>query len=114
MSDSFITSTKQNIRSFLFLDYQQTDLSNLCTNNSCKNELCLQVNSTEINCLSIDENLTSITLDNMNSDLQNDIESLIDDDIYSQTANKRKISRYRPKNTILFSIIILGVLVTVS
>jgi hypothetical protein len=79
----------------------------------CKNEICLQINSTEINCLSINENLISNelkSLDNINSDIQ----SLIDDDIYSQLTNKRKKHRYIPTNTILFCIIILGVLVTVS
>jgi len=79
----------------------------------CKNKICLQINSTEINCLSIDENLISNELkplDNINSDIQ----SLIDDDIYSQLKNKRKKYRYIPTNTILFCIIILGVLVTVS
>jgi hypothetical protein len=84
----------------------------------CKDQICLQINSTEINCLSIDENLISnqlITSDNNNLDLQNEIQSLVDDDnIASQIANSRKKHYSRPSNTILFCIIILGILVTVS
>lgn len=42
------------------------------------------------------------------------MESLIDNDIVSQLANQRKKYRYRPSNAMLFGIVILGVLVTVS
>jgi len=83
----------------------------------CKDKICLQINSTEVNCLSIDENIISnelITSDNINSDLQSDIQTLVADDSVSKIANQRKKYHYRLSNTILFCFITLGVLLTVS
>ncbi|CAF0778249.1 unnamed protein product [Rotaria sp. Silwood1] len=117
-SNYFITSTRENIRSFLLIDYQSIALVNLCMNYStirCKNKVCLQINSTEINCLSIDENIITkeliiSTTNTKNSTLQNETESLIYDNLISEGANRRKHYRYRPSNTMLFCIIIFGVL----
>ncbi|CAF1467039.1 unnamed protein product [Adineta steineri] len=52
-----IASTHDQIRSFVFIDYQQIEGSDLCrkySKNRCKNQPCLQINSTKINCLSTD------------------------------------------------------------
>jgi hypothetical protein len=112
-SKRFLTSMKEQIHSFLFLHDSQTSSSNLCTENSCKDQLCLQINSKEIKCLSIDENLISNLSKNILSNIDDEIQSLINTDIISQTSNQRKKYRYLPSNTILFCIIILGIFVTI-
>lgn len=115
-SDGFVTSTRDNIRSFLLIDHHQTDLSNLCTNDSttrCKDQLCLPINSTEVKCLSIDETVKPIT--NMISLLsQGATQSSEQNDPVSNVVNPRKQNPYRQTNTILLCIIFIGVLITVS
>jgi hypothetical protein len=86
----------------------------MCTENTCKDQVCLQVNAKEIKCLSIDENLISNASINIPSNIDDDMQSLMDTDTISQKPNLRKKHRYLPSNTILFCIITLGILVTVS
>lgn len=114
-SNSFITSRTENIHSLLYIDYPQTDSLNLCLKNSsiirCEDKICLQINSTNIDCLPIDENIISneliITLDSTNN-----MQSLIANDI--PLANKQNNFRYRPWNFVLFCIIAVGIFSTVS
>ncbi|UJR37490.1 hypothetical protein I4U23_030193 [Adineta vaga] len=52
-----ITSTQDEIRSFLLIDHQQTDQFHLCMTEGkvpCPNQLCLQSSVTQIECLSVD------------------------------------------------------------
>ncbi|CAF2446070.1 unnamed protein product [Rotaria sp. Silwood2] len=117
-SNNSITSTQEDIRSFLLIDQQPIASVNLCMNYSkkrCENKLCLQINSIEINCLSIDENiitkeLITSTTNTTNSTLQNETQSFIYDDHISETENRRKHYRYRPSNTMLIIIIMVGAL----
>jgi hypothetical protein len=118
-SKDSITSTRDNIRSFLLIDHQQTDLSNLCTKYSttrCANKVCLQINSTEVNCLSIDETIVPAAsiAHSGNSISQDGIQLLGGGDMISEVANQRKTYRNRPSNTILFCIIFTTVLIVVS
>ena len=112
----FLISIKENIHSFVYLHDPQPQTLDICKENSCKDQICLQVNVKEIKCLSTDENLISDASNNIPSNIDDEMQSLIDTDTDTvpQKANQKKKYRYRPSNTILFCIITLGILVTVS
>ncbi|CAF1368182.1 unnamed protein product [Adineta ricciae] len=97
-TDTFMVPMETKIHSFLLLDHQQTDRFNLCRTAipaRCPNQLCLQVNSTNTQCLSIDGERTSYSPN----------ESTKDDTTVATDTSKPKSYRYRPTNTILFFII---------
>ncbi|CAF0807202.1 unnamed protein product [Rotaria sordida] len=120
-SNNFITSTREHIRSFLPIDNQPVASVNLCENYSktrCENKLCLQINSTEINCLSIDENiitkqLITSTTSTTSSTIQSETQSVTYNDHITEAADQRKNYRYRPRNTILFLIIAFTILAAI-
>jgi len=79
----------------------------------CINEVCLQINSTEVKCLSIDDILIS-TAHIGNSISQDAIQLSGEGDMISEVTNQRKTYRNRPSNTILFCIVFTAVLIVVS
>ena len=99
----FITSAKESIRSLLKIDYPQIDSISLC----------LQINSTSIHCLSVDEKLLadkfSITPNAIDDD-----QLLNNGDPSSSQTNRKTHFYYRPRNTILFIIIIIALIAVVS
>lgn len=121
-ADNVIPATQQIIRSFLLIDHQTSNSADLCMNSSqmrCPNKLCLQINSTSVNCLTVDDNVVGkqfiiATGNPMNSTLQNDIQSLVANDVNSQADNPKNKYRYRPRNTILFFIISFTIIAGVS
>ena len=113
---------KEKIRSFINLYYLKNDSPNLCLQDNfltrCKDKICLQINSTEVNCLSIDEKIRSSQLsiaEDSYSDLTNDKQSSVDvTNTISEKTNPNKNDRYRPTNTMLFGIMFLGIFAIVS
>ncbi|CAF1522771.1 unnamed protein product [Adineta steineri] len=118
-SGESITSTHDQIRSFVFIDNQQTEGSDLCMKYStarCKNyQLCLQINSINMTCLSIDGSFLSkqATTDIDNSMSQDALKLSVGDNSISPVESQQKTHRYRPSNAILIGIITLGILVTI-
>jgi hypothetical protein len=118
-SKDSIASTRDNIRSFLLIDHQQTDLSNLCMKYSttrCIKKVCLQINSTEVDCLSIDEIVVSAApITHIGNLISQDASQLLGEgDIISEVANQRKTYRNKPSNIILSCIVFTTVLIVVS
>ena len=76
----------------------------------CKDRLCLQINSTNLNCLSIDATIVSAT----NSIVENALQSIVEYGLTSESTNQKKGNPYIPSNTILFCIIIGIFIIVVS
>ena len=119
-SDRVLTSTEENIHSFLLLDQQPMQEKNLCMENAaitrCKNQLCLQINASEINCLSIDASfdLTTLNPSNIiNSNTANQRVPSIADKTDSPVAKQRKPFFRRISTKIILSMfsfcVVLGV-----
>lgn len=106
----------------MIIDRPQTESENLCLKNSqkqCKDKLCLQINVTNINCLSIDDNIVTKELfipikDKTNSTIANQSQMLAANPQVALVADSRSHYRYRPSNIMLFCIIILSIFVGVS
>ncbi|CAF3309320.1 unnamed protein product [Rotaria socialis] len=113
-SNHLITLTQEHIRSFFLINNQQTEILNLCMKQgttNCKNQLCLQINATDISCLSIDESITAtaVITSTTKSTVKNSPQTLLNSYQISQAAEQRKNYRYSPSNTMLFLFIIIGI-----
>lgn len=112
-----ITSTKEKIHSFLKIENLQINSMNLCLQKSiqeqCQNRICLQINSTNVKCLSTDEKLLANQF-SIPSNFIDDVQSLVNNEPSSNTANQTSHFRYRPRNTILFFIIAIALIALVS
>lgn len=120
-ADRVVTSTDEQIHTLLRLNDQSTPVNNLCMESAsqtrCKNQLCLQVNATDIQCLSIDANFLSTgltTSNNINSNLLDQTQALLSKEINSPVTKKERTFFYRPWTKILFSIIGLSIFLTVN
>jgi len=78
----------------------------------CIKKVCLQINSTEVDCLSIDEIVVSAaSITHIGNSISQDARQ---GDIISEVANQRKTYRNKPSNIILVCIVFTTVLIVVS
>ena len=120
-SEHFITSTRDDVRSLLVIDHHQGGSANLCAqykSKRCGEQLCLQINATDISCLSVNQTFES-QLDQssvtspLSAFLAHPFDSLFGDQAASQQKNGKSAGRRRFRTAVLYFIFLVCPLIAV-